>query len=80
VAFQYLKGVYNKEGDQLFTQSDTDKTRGNGFELKQRKYRLDLWKKFLGSGEAQEQATWRSCGILLPGGVQSQVGWYPRDT
>ena len=34
VAFQYLKGAYKQEGDLLFTWSDSDRTRGNGFKLK----------------------------------------------
>jgi len=34
VAFQYLRGGYRQEGDQLLTQSDSDTTRGNGFKLK----------------------------------------------
>ena len=34
--FQYLKGAYKLEGDQIFTQSDGDRTRGNGFKLKER--------------------------------------------
>ena len=33
VAFQYLKGAYEQEGDQLFTRMDSDRTRGNGFKL-----------------------------------------------
>ena len=31
VAFQYLKGAYKQEGDQLFTQSDSDRSRWSGF-------------------------------------------------
>ena len=34
VAFQYLKGAYEQEGEQLFTRMDSDKTRGNGFKLR----------------------------------------------
>jgi len=30
-AFQYLKGDYKKEENQLFTLVDSDRTRGNGF-------------------------------------------------
>lgn len=30
VAFQYLKVAYKKEGDRLFTMSDSDRTGGNG--------------------------------------------------
>ena len=35
VAFQYLKGVYKQEGERLFMRVDSDRTRGNGFKLKQ---------------------------------------------
>jgi len=27
------------------------------------------------TGEAMEQAAWRSCGCSLPGSVQGQAGW-----
>ena len=46
LAFQYLKGDYKKEGDQLFTHIDTDRTRGNGFKLKEGRFRLDFGRKF----------------------------------
>ena len=47
VAFQYLKGVYRHEGKQLFTQVANDRTRCNGFKLKEGKFRLDVRRKFL---------------------------------
>ena len=34
-AFQYLKGAYEQEGEQLFMRVDIDRTRGNGFKLRQ---------------------------------------------
>ena len=34
MAFQYLKGAYKQEGEQLFTRVDSDRTRGNGFKLR----------------------------------------------
>jgi len=30
-AFQYLKGAYKQEGEQLFMRVDSDRTRGNSF-------------------------------------------------
>ena len=46
MAFQYLKGAYRQEGDQLFTQSRSDRTRRNGFKLREETPRLDVRKKF----------------------------------
>ena len=46
VAFQYLKGTYKQEGEQLFMRVDGDSTRENGFKLRQRRFRLDIRKKF----------------------------------
>jgi len=45
-AFQYLKGAYKKDGDKPFNRACCDMTRGNGFKLKERRYRSDIRKKF----------------------------------
>ena len=34
VAFQYLKGAYKQEGEWLFTRVDSDRTMGNGLQLR----------------------------------------------
>ena len=44
-AFQYLKGAYKKDGDALFSRACRDRTRGNGFKLKESRFRLDTRKK-----------------------------------
>ncbi|PKU47852.1 hypothetical protein llap_1832 [Limosa lapponica baueri] len=45
-AFQYLKGTYTKDEEGLFVRKRSDKMRGNGFKLKEGKFRLDIRKKF----------------------------------
>ena len=46
VAFQYLKGAYKQEGERLFTRVDSDRTRENGFKLRQWRFRLDIRRSF----------------------------------
>ncbi|GAB0207862.1 hypothetical protein GRJ2_003251900 [Grus japonensis] len=45
-AFQYLKEAYKKAGKGLFIRECSDRTRGNGFKLKEGRFRLDVRKKF----------------------------------
>jgi len=45
-ASQYLKGAYRKDGEGLFTRVCSERTRGNGFKLKEGRFRLDIRKKF----------------------------------
>ncbi|KAK4823169.1 hypothetical protein QYF61_027073 [Mycteria americana] len=45
-AFQYLKGAYKKAGEGLLTRACSDRTRGNGFKLKEGRIRLEIRKKF----------------------------------
>ena len=46
MAFQYLKGSYRK-GDRLFSRVYGDRTRGNGFQLRERRFRIGISKKNL---------------------------------
>ena len=46
VAFQYLNGAYKQEGEWLSMRVDSDRTRGNGFKLRQGRFRLDIRNKF----------------------------------
>ncbi|KAK4808069.1 hypothetical protein QYF61_025066 [Mycteria americana] len=45
-ACQYLKGAYKKDGDELFSRAFSNRTRGDGFKLKEGRFRLDIRKKF----------------------------------
>jgi len=42
VAFQHLKGVYKCKGNELFVLVDSDGTRGDGFKLKEGRFRERL--------------------------------------
>ena len=45
-AFQYLKGGYKKEAERLFSRVCCDKTKGNGFKVKEGRFRLKIRKTF----------------------------------
>jgi len=45
-AFQHFKGAYKNNGARLFSRACSDRTRGNGFKLKEGRIRLDIRKKF----------------------------------
>ncbi|PKU46444.1 coiled-coil domain-containing protein 66 [Limosa lapponica baueri] len=45
-AFQYLKGAYKKDKDRLFSRACCNRTRSNGFKLKEGRFRLDTRKTF----------------------------------
>ncbi|GAB0183827.1 hypothetical protein GRJ2_000848000 [Grus japonensis] len=45
-ALQYLNGAYRKDGEGLFIRECGDRTRGNGFKLKEGQFRLAVRKKF----------------------------------
>ena len=46
VVFQYLKGAHKQEKERLFMRVDSDRTRGNGFKLRQGRFRLEMRRKF----------------------------------
>ena len=45
-AFHYLKGAYKKDGDRIFSRACCNRTRGNGFKLREGRFRLKIRKKF----------------------------------
>jgi len=49
VVFHYLKGTYSKDGDNLFSKACCDRTRSNGFKVREGIFKLDIKKKFFTS-------------------------------
>jgi len=45
-ACHYLKGAYKNDGDKLFNRTCYNRTKGNGFQVKEGRFRLDIRKKF----------------------------------
>ena len=43
--FQYLKGTHKRGEDRLFSRACSNRTRSNGFKLKEDRFRLDIRKK-----------------------------------
>jgi len=45
-AFQYLKGAYRKDGENIFGRACCNRTKSNGFKLREGRFRTDIRKKF----------------------------------
>jgi len=45
-AFQYLQGAYRKDGENIFSKFCCNRTRTNGFQLREGRLRLDIRKYF----------------------------------
>ena len=77
MTFQSLKAAYKQEGERLVMKVDCDRTMGNGFKLRQGRFRLDIRRKFFTQregGDTLEQVVQGGCGCPIPGGIQGQAG------
>jgi len=71
----YLKEACKKDKDRLFSKACYDRTRGNGFKLKegrQTSYREEIF--YSEGGESLAQIAQRGGRCPIPGKIQDQVG------
>ena len=75
-AFEYLKGAYWKDGDNLFSKACCDRTRSNGFKLRRGRFRLDIRKIFFTMRVVKHwnKLAQRGNGGPIPGNIQGQAG------
>jgi len=71
-AFQYLKGAYRKDGEGLLIRECRDRTKGNGFKLKEGRLRLDISKKFF-LVRVVRHWNQRSCGCTSLEGFKARL-------
>jgi len=73
---QHIEGAYKKAGDRLFSRACRDKTSGNGFNLKEDRFRVDIRKNFFYNegGETLEQVAERDGICPIPVNIQGQAG------
>lgn len=48
-------------------------TKGNRYEVKHRKFHLNMRKSFFEDDRALEEAAWRDCGVSFSGGIKSHL-------
>ena len=71
-AFQYLKGAYGKDGENIFSRACCNRTGSNGFKLREGRFRLAI---FYGKGgETLGQNAQRSSEGPIAGNIQGQAG------
>jgi len=63
-------------GDRLFSRACCNRTRGNGFKLKEGRFRQYMEEVFYNEGgETLSQVAQRGGRCPIPGNIQGQVGW-----
>jgi len=74
-AFQYLRGAYRKDGENIFSRACCNRTRSNSFKLREGRFQVDIRNFFAKGGKTLEWVAQRSSRGPIPGNIQGQVGW-----
>ena len=69
------EGAYRNAGDGLFLRAGNDRTRRNGFKLKESRYRLDIRKKFFTVRVVRHWNRLPSEAVDAPSMEHSRPGW-----
>jgi len=84
-ALQFFRGAYRKAEEGLFIRECSDRTRGNGFKLKEGRFRLDIRKKFFTPGVVRPWPRLPRGAVAAPSlavlkarldGTGSTLGWW----
>jgi len=67
--------AYKKAGEELFTRACSDRTRGNGFELKEGGCRVDIRKKFFTMRVVRHWTRFPREVVDAPSLAMSRPGW-----
>jgi len=84
-ALEYLEGAYKKDGDKLFSRDCSDRTRGNGFKLREGRFRQDIRKEFFTvrvvkqwnwlSREVVDSPSLETFQVRLDGALSNLIQW-----
>ena len=71
------EGACKKAGEGLFTRAWSDRTRWNGFKLKEGRFRLDIRKKFFMLRVVRPWPRWPREAVAAPSlaGFKARLGW-----
>jgi len=73
-ASKYLMGRYEEDGYRLFSVVPSNRTRGNGHKLKQRKLHLNKSKNFFTLRVREHWNRLPCCGVSFSGNIQNLPG------